>query len=189
MDCPICMDPITNQTGQVTTSCGHTFHFKCLNTWYWRQTQEEDGQETCPCCRKEPGDFERASTVTESEESQSIAEWTVDEEPNEWIRVGPGRWIVPSSEPERLQILAQVAADQAKMNELHIPPYSPENHALYQLRHLFDEPNEPTAPSEPLNNLDRPKMVRRRRRSWGRTFWCHLGNEYKLTSIDGYKSD
>jgi hypothetical protein len=190
MDCPICFETITKETGQVTTSCGHTFHFKCLNTWYWRQTQTEEGQETCPCCRKEPGEFERASTVTHSEtESESIAEWTVDEnENNEWIRVGPARWIVPSSEPERLRILAQVASEEEKRNEFHIPPYSAENHALWNLRHMFHEEAE-VFHEEPLSRFDRPLLSRKRHRWYGRTFWSNLGREHNLQEIDGYKTD
>ena len=48
MDCPICYDAIDVQTGVVTTSCGHSFHFSCLSKWY---LQQDTG--TCPSCRKE----------------------------------------------------------------------------------------------------------------------------------------
>lgn len=48
MDCPICYDAIGVQTGIVTTSCGHSFHFSCLSKWY---LQQDTG--TCPSCRKE----------------------------------------------------------------------------------------------------------------------------------------
>lgn len=48
MDCPICYDAIGVQTGIVTTSCGHSFHFSCLSKWYM---QHDRG--TCPSCRKE----------------------------------------------------------------------------------------------------------------------------------------
>lgn len=192
MDCPICYETISKETGEVTTSCGHTFHFKCLNTWYWQQTQQEEGRESCPCCRKEPGEFERASTVTanseeewEEFESQEIA----PAENPEWIRVAPNRWIIPSSEENRLQILAQIASEQPKFDPFYIPPYNDETHAYWLLRNLFEEGREPAAQMETINSLDRPKMVRRRRRSWGRTFWCRLGNDYNLDSIDGYKSD
>ena len=49
MECPICYDAITSQTGIVTTSCGHSYHFACISSWF--MTQEENS--TCPCCRKE----------------------------------------------------------------------------------------------------------------------------------------
>jgi hypothetical protein len=191
MDCPICFETITKETGQVTTSCGHSFHFKCLNTWYWRQTQNEEGQESCPCCRKMPGEFERASTVTGSEESESISEWTVDQEnSNEWVQVGPRRWIIPSSEPERLQILAQVASEQDKIDELYIPPYNPENHALWVLRNFFELPTGDLVRQEEITQFDRPKIMRRRQRPLCRTFWSHLGTEYELNRMDGgYKTD
>lgn len=200
MECPICYDTITKETGQVTTSCGHSFHFKCLNTWYWQQSKEEEGRESCPCCRKEPGEFEKASTVTneseqeeEQQQEQQDEEYDSDEEFEranpEWVRAGPWRWIRVTDPNERLRILAQVASEQQKTDELRIPPYNPEEHALWVLRHLFEETSEPAGPQEEINPLDRPKLVRRRRRSFGRTFWSHLGIEYKLEKIDGYNSD
>ncbi len=191
MDCPICYESISKETGQVTTSCGHTFHFKCLNTWYYRQIQSNDsGQESCPCCRKEPGEFERASLVTESEddeESTTISDIT--EPALQWIRVGERRWVITRSEEERLQTLAELAANLDKQDSLEIPPYNGEAHALWILRHLFDDDQGPAQPMEDVNPLDKPKMVRRRRRSFGRSFWSHLGEEYQLKTVDGYATD
>lgn len=196
MECPICYEQITNTTGQVTTSCGHSFHFKCLNTWYYQQLQQEDGVETCPCCRKEPGDFERCSVVEDGTdmdaESESLSESSVPgahADHTEWVRVGPRRWIIPSSTEHRLQILAQISSEQQKENELRIPPYNGEAHALWVLRNLFDAPLEPAGPWEQIHPVDRPKMLRRRRRSFGRDFWTHLGTDHRLKEIDGYKSD
>jgi len=190
MDCPVCYEAITKETGQVTTSCGHTFHFKCLNSWYYHQiTHNEGGQETCPCCRKEPGEFERASVVTDSEEdaeSQTISEPSLPE--NEWIEVGHRRWIIMPQQ-DRLRILAEVAANLPKEDPFAIPPYSEEAHALWVLRHMFDEPVGPVEPMEVTDPLDRPRMVRRRRRSFGRTFWTHLGRDNSLHTVDGYKTD
>jgi hypothetical protein len=193
MDCPVCYETITKETGQVTTSCGHTFHFKCLNTWYYHQISNEGVQETCPCCRKEPGEFERASVVTATEEdaeSETISEPSLPDVDMDiqWVRVGTRRWIIPSSEEDRLRILAEVAANQPKEDPYCIPPYDGEAHALWVLRHLFEE-QPPAQPQEPLHPLDQPKMLRRRRRSFGRTFWTHLGTDYKLKEIDGYKTD
>lgn len=191
MECPVCFETITRETGQVTTSCGHTFHFKCLNTWYYHQIQNnEDGQESCPCCRKEPGEFERASIVTnEDAESETISMEDEDQPTLEWIRVGDRRWVMPTSEEERLRILAEVAAAQPKEDPFRIPPYNGEAHALWILRHLFEENQEPTQPMELINPLDTPKMFRRRRRSFGRSFWAHLGQEHRLKEIDGYMTD
>lgn len=192
MDCPVCYESITTETGQVTTSCGHTFHFKCLNSWYYTQINSESGQESCPCCRKEPGEFERAPLVDDDEDESEEEE--ENQFPNinletEWVRVGPRRWIIPSSDENRLQILAQLASEEPKLDPFHIPPYSEEAHAYWVLRHLFEEPSEATGLIEELHPLDRPKMVRKRCLDYGRTFWVHLGKEYKLGSVDGYKSD
>ena len=189
MDCPVCYESITSETGQVTTSCGHIFHFKCLNSWYYTQINSESGQESCPCCRKEPGEFERAPVVEESEDETVSDAESESMLSQQWVRVGPRRWIISSSNEERLQILAQVASEEPKLDPFFIPPYSEEAHAYWVLRHLFEEPEEAKEHMEEIHPLDRPKMVRRRRRSWGRTFWCHLGNEHTLKEIDGYKSD
>jgi hypothetical protein len=191
MDCPICFDAITSETGQVTTSCGHSFHFKCLNHWYYQQLQTDTAQESCPCCRKEPCPYERASTIDDENETatESFESESIEEEPHlEWVRIAPRRWIISSSE-DRLRILAQVAASQPKLDPLHIPPYNGEAHALWLLRTLFEEMEGEPQPFEPMSHLDRPKMVRRRRRSYGRTFWTHLGEAHKLKEIDGYVTD
>ena len=192
MDCPVCYEEITRETGQVTTSCGHTFHFKCLNAWYYHQISDGAAEGSCPYCRKEPGEFERASVVTETEdeeESDTISEPSLADMDIQWIRVGTRRWIIPSSEEDRLRILAEVVANQPKEDPYQIPPYDGEAHALWILRHLFEEQQGPAEPRDPLDPLDQPKMVRRRRRSFGRTFWTHLGEEYHLNEIDGYKTD
>ena len=191
MECPICYEGITVTSGQVTTSCGHTFHFKCLNTWYYEQLQQEDGAETCPCCRKEPGEFERCSVVEDESETDTEMESETASDssfPNtQWVRVGPRRWIIPSSSEHRLQILAQIASE--KEDTLRIPPYNGEAHALWALRNLFDIPLEPAGPMDIVHPVDRAKIVRRRRRSIGRDFWAHLGTDHTLQEIDGYKTD
>ena len=57
MDCPICFESITPSTGNVTTSCGHSYHFSCLSDWY--VTQEK---KSCPCCRRPPSPKEIVSS-------------------------------------------------------------------------------------------------------------------------------
>jgi hypothetical protein len=77
MECPICYEAITEETGVVTTSCKHSYHFTCISGWFIKQ---EKG--SCPCCRKEmnekedfpavPADAdadEEAESESESEES------------------------------------------------------------------------------------------------------------------------
>lgn len=194
MDCPICFETITTETGQVTTSCGHSFHFKCLNTWYWQQSRQEDTKESCPCCRKEPCDFERASTVEDSEEDYESTEYEPDEEMENdntgWVQVSPRRWILLRPGEDRLRVLAEVAEEERKRNQFAIPPYDGESHALWLLRNFFEEPVSPAVQQEEtIQAHDRPRFYRRRRRSFGRTFWCHLGKEYDLNGIDGYFTD
>jgi hypothetical protein len=72
MDCPICFEVINAQTGIVTTSCSHSFHFACISGWYLKQ---EKG--TCPCCRKEMGpteDFPSEQGEEDSEDSEYCEE-------------------------------------------------------------------------------------------------------------------
>ena len=51
MECPICYDAITKESGITTLSCEHSFHLSCIATWIIKN-------ETCPCCRKEVGEYE-----------------------------------------------------------------------------------------------------------------------------------
>lgn len=197
MDCPICFENITKDTGQVTTSCGHTFHLKCLNRWFCQQIlSDDDAKESCPCCRKEPGEFERASESEYHDEDDEEDQDDDDEDDNNqapyegnWVRIGERRWVIARSSEERMQILARVASEQPKEEPLHIPPYNAENHALWALRHLFDEETSPLQPLEAIHTLDKPKMLRRRQYNRGRNYWSHLGLEYELKEIDGYQSN
>jgi len=52
MNCSICYEAITTATGKVELSCSHTFHFKCLASWFMKK-------ETCPYCRHEAVDEEK----------------------------------------------------------------------------------------------------------------------------------
>jgi len=45
--CSICYEDIRPETGSVVTSCNHSFHFRCLTSWYSKQSER-----TCPNCRK-----------------------------------------------------------------------------------------------------------------------------------------
>jgi len=46
MDCPICYEAITKETGKLILSCSHEFHINCLVKW---KNMSED---SCPLCRK-----------------------------------------------------------------------------------------------------------------------------------------
>ena len=52
MECSICTDLITAETGQVTLACSHTFHLGCIGRW---STQ---GATNCPLCRANLGEKE-----------------------------------------------------------------------------------------------------------------------------------
>jgi len=66
MQCAICHDNITAETGRTVMSCGHEFHVRCIVQWLQKPNAN------CPCCRKEPTELERLETENESEsESES----------------------------------------------------------------------------------------------------------------------
>ena len=77
MECPICYDEINAQTGVVTTSCGHSYHFSCISHWYAKQESA-----SCPCCRKEPGEKEKMPQIQYEDEEGSD-----DEEEEEFEEV------------------------------------------------------------------------------------------------------
>ena len=49
--CPICMDACKGKT--CTLECGHTFHTKCIFTWFKKKNN-------CPCCRAEVPEMKKA---------------------------------------------------------------------------------------------------------------------------------
>ena len=62
MSCAICCEEIEQAvSGQVLLACRHTFHFRCLARWF--ATQE--GESTCPCCRRAVGHLEDLPTDDE----------------------------------------------------------------------------------------------------------------------------
>lgn len=72
MECPICYEAITEETGVVTTSCKHSYHFTCISGWFIKQ---EKG--SCPCCRKdmsEKEDFPAVPAYPEEEEDSDSEE-------------------------------------------------------------------------------------------------------------------
>lgn len=77
MECSICYEAITAQTGQAALSCSHTFHIACImNSMLIGHTF------TCPYCRHALGPLEIpefAALGTETDADESIAE--VEEDP------------------------------------------------------------------------------------------------------------
>ena len=60
MECSICSDPITSETGKAELSCSHTFHLNCIGTWF--RTNE-----SCPYCRHKANETESLYKSTESQ--------------------------------------------------------------------------------------------------------------------------
>ena len=69
MECPICYEAITEDTGVVTTSCKHSYHFTCISGWFIKQ---EKG--SCPCCRKEMNEKEDFPAVPADADADEEAE-------------------------------------------------------------------------------------------------------------------
>ncbi len=69
MDCSICLEAVTKQTGIVTLSCEHTFHFRCIDNWFAKQLGN-DLEQSCPCCRHTGNDMDRidVSQVNEDDD-------------------------------------------------------------------------------------------------------------------------
>lgn len=70
MECAICYDPMTAQTGRTTLSCNHAFHLACIVN-----SMIVGSNFTCPCCRHELGEKEIPELPEEaSDVDTSIAE-------------------------------------------------------------------------------------------------------------------
>jgi hypothetical protein len=85
MDCPICFNAITPETGVMTTSCGHSYHFSCIAGWYAKE-------ETCPCCRAAAKSTEIMPTDDEDDEDED--EDDEDEDEVEFTRDSLNAWLV-----------------------------------------------------------------------------------------------
>ncbi len=143
------MDAITKETGLVTLSCQHSFHFRCIDSWFGKQICDDQPQ-TCPCCRSEGSHLDRCETVEmeddeeddedyneEDVESQSIdSEFPDDlaEVDLRWERVGPGRWMIISA-PE--MALEGVRGLFGPLNELEVEEENPREIAARKIQAIF----------------------------------------------------
>jgi hypothetical protein len=60
--CSICQDVIgTNEMGRKLNHCGHTFHIRCIDTWFSRNVN-------CPICRHDIRETGTEAGVTQGEE-------------------------------------------------------------------------------------------------------------------------
>jgi len=150
MDCSICMDAITKETGCTTLSCQHTFHFRCIDNWFGKQVWDDQPQ-TCPCCRSEGSDLDRCEVMQgdEEEEEDEDDEYEDDAEsqsidsefPDDladvdlrWERVGPGRWMIISA-PE--MALEGVRGLFGPLNELEVEAENPREVAARKIQAIF----------------------------------------------------
>lgn len=115
MDCPICFNEINASTGRSTLGCGHEFHLRCIVEWF----NNQEAACSCPCCRREQGEFDTVpiypeeeveGEYEEEEEEEALASPVItgafanlynafsarQEEPvidNVWRRQPNGRWV------------------------------------------------------------------------------------------------
>ncbi len=79
MECSICFEAVTKQTGSVVLSCDHPFHFRCIENWFSKQVYDGLDQ-TCPCCRSKGTDLDRCEVVEMDEEDDDETYEEVEEE-------------------------------------------------------------------------------------------------------------
>lgn len=147
MDCAICMEAITKQTGLVTLSCEHSFHFRCIDSWFGKQVW--DGlEQTCPCCRNAGAGLDRCSVVHEDDEEDEDDETYADAEsetatemPDEdeledirWQRLGPGRWMLINSQEMALEGVRDLFGP---LNELDAVEEDPRDVAARKIQAFF----------------------------------------------------
>ena len=73
MECSICIEEITKQTGCVTLSCEHNFHFRCIDSWFTKQIFD-DLPQTCPCCRSAGTELDRCSVAEANDDDDASYE-------------------------------------------------------------------------------------------------------------------
>jgi hypothetical protein len=87
MDCSICMEAITKQTGSTVLSCDHAFHFRCIDEWFYKQLCEGLHQ-TCPCCRSEGAELDRCMYEEATEDEEDDDEESYEEDDDEVSEAG-----------------------------------------------------------------------------------------------------
>jgi hypothetical protein len=98
MECIICSEDITRATGHTVLGCGHEFHAICVARWFCRQ----EGNSSCPCCRREAGEYEDVTKIG-ADDTDSDEEEDEDEDEDEdseslisveiyWQRDAAGGW-------------------------------------------------------------------------------------------------
>jgi hypothetical protein len=65
IDCGICQRRINERDAQMTTPCGHIFHFQCLRPWM-------AGHATCPICRQDMNGPPPLNSDSDSDEDVQV---------------------------------------------------------------------------------------------------------------------
>lgn len=76
MDCSICYEAITKETGKLVMSCEHTFHYRCITSWFYTKTT--DGG-SCPLCRHEATHYEQLPGDASLSETEPISTEALNE--------------------------------------------------------------------------------------------------------------
>jgi len=72
--CPICQEELNlKESGRVTLSCSHSFHFACIGTWIATQASS-DMHASCPYCRKQMHEKEVFVPLPPEEEIETLRE-------------------------------------------------------------------------------------------------------------------
>ncbi len=93
-ECAICFDTMTAETGHCVLGCGHRFHMLCVVNWF----QEQEGNPSCPCCRRGAGKYDNVPVWPEEELAADGDILMGDDEFSEsdartaWVRAEGGRW-------------------------------------------------------------------------------------------------
>ena len=106
MDCSICFEAITKETGHSVLSCSHSFHFCCLAKWFNSQVDKE-AKESCPLCRHEVHDEEALPQASDAESEES--EESEDDE---------GGWWTPEQHEQHRVREQRIAAARKLFTEL-----------------------------------------------------------------------
>lgn len=110
----------------------------------------EDLPQSCPCCRHEGGQLDRAVFEDEGEGEQDDDESEYEEDDDEsvgsddssgtmiWVRVAEGRWLVTNQQTQRHETaMASVRDLFGPLNDLDAEPVDPRSEAARKIQAIF----------------------------------------------------
>jgi len=129
MECSICYENITKETGKAELSCSHTFHLNCLSKWFLKN-------ENCPCCRHTANETEKMSSGEPTED-----ESTEDSEDEEDSDDSDDEYVSTPEAKERARIF--IEKQKARMTKEEFEAYAATRFAAlvrgHQIRMFFFE--------------------------------------------------